>query len=352
MGWLAEASAEDQAALWRRSLDVLAQLHALDWRGIGLGFLDRPQYGPTGFDQQLGFYAEYLPWAKAGTGAAAARRHVRVAEREEAADLGPPCLTWGDARISNMMYRDFTPGRGARLGDGVRRRARGRPHVVLVPHVVPHGRARHPEPAGLPGPRGTAAIYEEFAKRPLRNLDYFEVWAAFRFGVVMVSIDEVVRQNVVDMPSASMLALSALERTRTLRRMTPLVPHPSTPETAFGVAAGVERVAGGLRFAYRVVGRPRRRARAAGRRRRAHGRLWEHTCFEAFVAGRRRAGLRRAERRAVGRVGGVCLRAATASAPPIPTASRRSRSRGARTRSTSRRSCRVRRRRCGSASRR
>ena len=36
--------------------------------------------------------------------------------------------------------------------------------------------------------------------------------------------------------------------------MTPLVPHPSTPETAFGVAAGVERVAGGLRFAYRVVG--------------------------------------------------------------------------------------------------
>ena len=34
------------------------------------------------------------------------------------------------------------------------------------------------------------------------------------FGVVMVAIDEVVRQNGVDMPSASMLALSALERTR------------------------------------------------------------------------------------------------------------------------------------------
>jgi len=66
--------------------------------------------------------------------------------------------------------------------------------------------------------------------------------------------------------------------------MTPLVPHPSTPETAFGVAAGVERVAGGLRFAYRLVGAldvvrippavPARRT----------DRLWEHTCFEAFVA--------------------------------------------------------------------
>ena len=66
--------------------------------------------------------------------------------------------------------------------------------------------------------------------------------------------------------------------------MTPLVPHPSTPEAAFGVAAGVERMAtGSLRFAYRLVGslgvvlvpEP-----AAWRRRDG---LWEHTCFEAFV---------------------------------------------------------------------
>jgi len=66
--------------------------------------------------------------------------------------------------------------------------------------------------------------------------------------------------------------------------MTPLVPHPSTPETAFGVAAGVERVAGGLRFAYRVVGdlaAVRVPPPAPARR---TDRLWEHTCFEAFVA--------------------------------------------------------------------
>ena len=66
--------------------------------------------------------------------------------------------------------------------------------------------------------------------------------------------------------------------------MTPLVPHPSTPETAFGVAAGVERVGGALRFAYRVVGElgAVRFAPAAPSRR--GDRLWEHTCFEAFVA--------------------------------------------------------------------
>ena len=66
--------------------------------------------------------------------------------------------------------------------------------------------------------------------------------------------------------------------------MTPLVPHPSTPEPGFGVAAGVERTGGTLRFAYRVVGAldavrvpPPARAERTDR-------LWEHTCFEAFVA--------------------------------------------------------------------
>jgi hypothetical protein len=66
--------------------------------------------------------------------------------------------------------------------------------------------------------------------------------------------------------------------------MTALVPHPSTPISAFGVAAAVEwSGTGALRFAYRLVGSLARvRVPAASPSRRAD-RLWEHTCFEAFV---------------------------------------------------------------------
>ena len=65
--------------------------------------------------------------------------------------------------------------------------------------------------------------------------------------------------------------------------MTPLVPHPSTPESAFGVAAGVERIAAGLRFAYRIVGSLRDVCVPLEAPPLRRDGLWEHTCFEAFV---------------------------------------------------------------------
>jgi hypothetical protein len=65
--------------------------------------------------------------------------------------------------------------------------------------------------------------------------------------------------------------------------MTPLVPHPSTPAGAFGVAAGVERVGRGLRFAYRLVGSLRDVRVPPQTPSARRDRLWEHTCFEAFV---------------------------------------------------------------------
>ena len=213
-GWLADATPADQERLWRNSVDVLARLHELDWRAIGLGFLDRPRYGASGFEQQLGYYAEYLPWAKAG------REHPLLDDTfawlrgRKPADVGPVVLNWGDARISNMMYRDFAP--VAVLDWEMACTGPAEVDVAWFWFLCWFltGGLGIPNLPGFPDRDGTAAIYEEITGKPVRNMDYFEVWAAFRFGVVMVAIDEVVRQAKVDMPSASALALAALETTR------------------------------------------------------------------------------------------------------------------------------------------
>src|SRR5262249_12329052 len=213
-GWLADAWAEDQAALWQRSLQILAAFHRVDWRGVGLGFLDRPRYGETGFAQQLGYYAEYLPWAKAGTAQPLLDDTFAWLRAQKPADLGPPVLTWGDARISNMMYRDFAP---VAVLDW-EMACVGAPEVDLawfwyISWFLTGGLGI-PNLPGFPDRGGTAATYEEITARPVRPRDSFEVWAAFRFGVVMVAIEEVIRQTHADMPSAAPLGLAALEATR------------------------------------------------------------------------------------------------------------------------------------------
>jgi aminoglycoside phosphotransferase (APT) family kinase protein len=180
-----------------------------------MGFLDRPQYGPTGFDQQLGFYASYLPWAKAGTSHPLLDDTFAWLQAKKPADLGPVVLNWGDARISNMMYRDFRP---VAVLDW-EMACVGAAEVDLawfwyVCWFLTGGLGIENLP-GFPDRDGTAAIYEEITGRAVRNLDYFEVWAAFRFGVIMVAIDEVMRQNGIDMgTSPSGLAMAALETTR------------------------------------------------------------------------------------------------------------------------------------------
>ncbi|HXJ37128.1 MAG TPA: DOMON-like domain-containing protein [Candidatus Eisenbacteria bacterium] len=67
--------------------------------------------------------------------------------------------------------------------------------------------------------------------------------------------------------------------------MLPLVPHPSTPERAWRIAARAERTAGGeLRLRYVLEGALGGvRIPPPGALRRGTD-LWRHTCFEAFIA--------------------------------------------------------------------
>ena len=202
MGWLAEASAEDQAALWRRSLDVLAQLHALDWRGLGLE-LPRP---PAVRPDRLRPAARLLRRVPA-VGEGRAPTHPLLDDtfawlKAKKPDRPGPAVphVGRRAHLEHDVPR-LHAGRRARLGDGVRRRARGRPHVVLVPDVVPHRRARHPEPAGLPRPRrhrGDLRVVREAAGCGTSTTSRCGPRSASAWS--WSSIDEVVRQNGVDMP--------------------------------------------------------------------------------------------------------------------------------------------------------
>lgn len=212
-GWLAEATPEQQDALWRRSIALLARIHALDWQELGFGFLDRPLNGPTGFEQQLAYYREYLGWAAGGRSTPVLDQTLVWLERNAPKD-DVIVLNWGDSRISNMMYRDFAP---IAVLDW-EMACLGPPEADLAWFIFMNDFLTTaiglPGVAGFPDAAATATEYEKHSGRRVRDLHYFSVWAAFRFAVVMAAIETLMIHNGIDSPGIGDMALTALAKVR------------------------------------------------------------------------------------------------------------------------------------------
>lgn len=212
-GWVAEASAADQEALWRRSIAVLARIHALDWQKLGFEFLDRPLYGPTGFEQQIAYYREYLGWAAGGRATPELDQTLVWLEVNKPED-DRIVLNWGDARISNMMYRDFQP---IAVLDW-EMACLGPPEADLAWFLFMNDFLTTaiglPGVAGFPDAAATAAEYTRQSGHKVRNLHYFSVWAAFRFAVIMAAIETLMSANGIDSPGIEGMALTALAKVR------------------------------------------------------------------------------------------------------------------------------------------
>jgi aminoglycoside phosphotransferase (APT) family kinase protein len=186
-GWIHEAKPADQARIWQGGIDAIAKIVRLDWRELGFGFLDQPQYGRTGIDQQLGYYEKYLVWAAAG------RRQPTIEAALEWLRANQPAgeslhLVWGDARIGNVLFRDFEVSavldwEMATLGG---------PEIDLGWTLFM--RRFHTEGMGvpeLPGFAGRDETLERFEQvsghRP-RHAHYYEVFGGFRFCVIMLRL--------------------------------------------------------------------------------------------------------------------------------------------------------------------
>ncbi|MCC6764238.1 MAG: phosphotransferase family protein [Deltaproteobacteria bacterium] len=187
-GWLFDAPPDQQRVLARSALAVLADLHRLDWRALGFEFLARPEYGATPFEQQLGYYAMMLRWAAAGRAMPVVDATLAWLQGRRPEDEPAPSLTWGDARIGNMIFRDFRPvavldWEMATLGPGEVDLA----WWLVLDRYHTEGVGAAPLP-GFPSRAEVIAQWEEGVGRRARDLFYYEVWGAFRFALVLIRI--------------------------------------------------------------------------------------------------------------------------------------------------------------------
>lgn len=103
-GWVFEGSPEQRRKLWRSSIGALAKIARLDPARLPHVVTLAP--GEAGLDENLRHWTESMMWACDGA-PGALNRQVNDwlwANRPARRETG---LSWGDARIGNMLYRDW-----------------------------------------------------------------------------------------------------------------------------------------------------------------------------------------------------------------------------------------------------
>ncbi|HYB12876.1 MAG TPA: phosphotransferase family protein, partial [Myxococcota bacterium] len=187
-GWVTEVAPSERSALWWSGLEVLARIHRLEWRTLGLSFVETPGPGDTPLLRQLNDYERFLAWAMGGedhptcTPALAWLRAHRPHEEE------PVGFCWGDARPGNMIFQQgrcvaVLDWEMATLGNPVQDLA----WWLFLDRHHSEGLGA-PRLAGFPSRADTIAAWEERTELPARHVDYYEVFAAFRFAVIMIRV--------------------------------------------------------------------------------------------------------------------------------------------------------------------
>jgi aminoglycoside phosphotransferase (APT) family kinase protein len=187
-GWMYDATPEQRAVLQRSSIDVLARLHTINPANADLSFLSRPQHGASAMDQQLGHERWYYEWAREGVQYPLIERTFEWLDANRPEE-GEAVLNWGDARIGNILYRDFEP---VAVLDWEMATV-GPREVDLAWMLVLHdffmdlaARFEMPGIAGFMNRHEVIATYEELTGHRVRHLEWYEVFGALRFAIVSI----------------------------------------------------------------------------------------------------------------------------------------------------------------------
>jgi aminoglycoside phosphotransferase (APT) family kinase protein len=187
-GFFAEAAPVDRRRMIEDGLRRLAQVHSLDWRGGGLGWLLPDGEAPTAL-RQVDIWERYTERELAG------RRLPLVTDAFEWLRRQAPThrsedvtFNWGDPRPGNMIWRDFqcvciTDFEAASIA----------PYGVDLGWWLMFDRWSHEQSGasrleGEPTREEQAAAYFDAAGRPPAPTHWFEVFAAVRYCAIVVRI--------------------------------------------------------------------------------------------------------------------------------------------------------------------
>ncbi|GAA4806648.1 phosphotransferase family protein [Tomitella cavernea] len=196
--WVSEASPEHRRRLQESSIDVLARLHAMAEPerllngSAGRSAVPAPADAVGALRAHLDGQRRYYEWAsEGGPRSPLIERALELLGSTVPGVAGPAVLCWGDARIGNIVYRDFRPAgvldwEMAALGP----REMDLGWMIFLHRFFEDLAAAAGLP-GLPGMLRRADVADHYVRctgHAVRNLEWFVTYAALRQAVIMYRI--------------------------------------------------------------------------------------------------------------------------------------------------------------------
>jgi aminoglycoside phosphotransferase (APT) family kinase protein len=189
--WFFDAERADQERLERNAVLALAALHELSGDGPA-SFLGWPDDGKSPLRHHVDGQREYYDWVAAdGVRSPLIERGFTWLEDHWPDNADDAVLSWGDARIGNMMFEDFAPVAvldWEMASVGPREIDLG---WMIYIHRFFQDLVEDLEMPGMPHilRRDTVSdLYESATGYSPKHLDFYTAYAALRHGIVMFRI--------------------------------------------------------------------------------------------------------------------------------------------------------------------
>ncbi|MET0984179.1 MAG: phosphotransferase family protein [Steroidobacteraceae bacterium] len=223
-GLFFDAPIERRQTMWYAVMQRMVELHALNWRVLGLPQL--PGIGDTMQESMASHLALFERWLKwADLGALPLIEQGLQWLRDTPPQASRLSLLWGDARPGNVIFREH---RAVAVLDWELATI-GRPEFDLFYLIyqaeVTAERDGQPRRAGMPDRNDTLKKYSQLAGRKLEDLVHAEMFALVRLAVmialgVRAAINDrqsraYLEDNVVMRSLRSLLAMAATQRRST-----------------------------------------------------------------------------------------------------------------------------------------
>lgn len=192
MSWLTAASDDERRRLQDATVAVLAGVHSVERPEEQAAFLATDAPGASALARHVAGQEAYYEWVvEDGLRSPLIERGFAWLRDHWPADEGPTTLLWGDSRIGNILYRDFTP---VAVLDW-EMAALGPPELDVAWCISLHRFFQDlAEQFGLPGlpdllrRDDVAAQYESLTGYTPRDLDFYTFYAALRHAIIMFRI--------------------------------------------------------------------------------------------------------------------------------------------------------------------